>query len=459
MTMSTKKRNPLLAGIFIVVSIAGAVAIVLGIKGLSWLTDKSEIRYVSFALSDDLGGLAMGDDVRIGGYKVGEVRTIELVQPADPRLAHGVLTIDPASPAARPAMKAIPLIDQRLLVSISIPVKYAWRPGVKVSVQSTVTGQSNLNFETLGAGEELPKGTVLAGRPGAISELLATVSEIRPKFSGILTQLNDRTLPAATTAVEVLRDHTFPAATQTVEKVRDQTVPKMNDALDEFRGTAKTATATVDKFKGQIDPAVAKYHQVGDSAKGMMDEIRGVFGDTKTDIRATMANLNSATGNVKDKLPGILDKLDSAMVKVNDVVGGTKEALVDIKKSMENVREATGTLKAILTGNKGRIDIMIEGLKNTSHNLERATADLRHSPWRLLYQPKEAELSNLQLFDSAREFAIGATGLNDAAQALRDALKQGSADPATVADLLKRLEDEFKKFGTAEKKLWNEVKE
>jgi hypothetical protein len=102
---------------------------------------------------------------------------------------------------------------------------------------------------------------------------------------------------------------------------------------------------------------------------------------------------------------------------------------------------------------------MIEALKNTGHNLERTTADLRHSPWRLLYQPKEAELSNLQLFDSAREFAIGATGLNDAAQALRDALKDGKADPATVADMLKRLDDEFKKFGTAEKKLWNEVKD
>ncbi|MGA2497305.1 MAG: hypothetical protein ABSH20_06170 [Tepidisphaeraceae bacterium] len=458
--MSNKKRNPLLAGLLIVASIAGAVAIVLGIKGMSWLTDKTEIRYVSFALNDDVGGLAMGDDVRIGGYKVGEVRSIELVQPADPRLAGGVLTIDPASPPARPAMKKIELTaDQRLLVSISVPVKYVWRQGIRVSIQSTVTGQSNLNFETLGVGDELAKGAVLAGRPGAFSELLAMVGELKPRVSGILAQLNDRTLPAATTAIEVLRDQTFPAARQAIEKVRDQTVPKMNDTLDEFRGTAKATTATVDKIKAQIDPAFAKYHKAGDSAIGMMDEIRAVFGDTKTDFRTTMANLSASTGNVKEKLPGILDKLDSAMVKVNEVVGGAKEALVDIKTSMENVRDATGTLKAILVGNKGRIDIMIEALKNTGHNLERTTADLRHSPWRLLYQPKEAELSNLQLFDSAREFAIGATGLNDAAQALRDALKDGKADPATVADMLKRLDDEFKKFGTAEKKLWNEVKD
>ncbi|MFI5382172.1 MAG: MlaD family protein [Tepidisphaerales bacterium] len=456
--MSNKKRNPLLAGVFIVVSIAGAIGIILGIKGLSWLTNKSEVRYVSFALADDVGGLAIGDDVRIGGYKVGEVLRIELVQPDDPRLAGGIL-VTSRVPAARPVMQNLKPTEQRLLVSISIPEKYLWRPGVKVSIQSTVTGQSNLNFDTLGAGDPLPKGAILAGRPGTISELLAMLGEVAPKLSGAMGQLNDRTLPAASAAIENLRDHAFPAASQTIERVRDQTVPKINDTLDEFRGTAKTTTATVDKLQGHIDPAMAKYHKVGDSAIAMMDEIRAVFGDTKTDIRTTMANLSSATGSVKDKLPGILDKMDSAMVKVNEVVAGAQEALVDVKKSMENVREATGTLKAIFAGNKGRIDIMIEALKNTGHNLERTTADLRHSPWRLLYQPKEAELSNLTLFDSAREFAIGATSLNDAAQALRDALKEGKADPATVADLLKRLDDEFKKFGDAEKKLWNEVKE
>ena len=457
--MSNKKRNPLLAGTFIVLSIAGAIGIILGIKGTAWLTDKSEIRYVSFTLADDVGGLAAGDDVRIGGYKVGEVLRIELVQPNDPRLAGGIVVTERPSATTRPVMRTIKPAEPRLLVSISIPVKYKWRSGVRASIQSTVTGQSNLNFDALGDGQDLASSTVLAGRPGAFSELLATVGELSPKMSGILGQLNDRTIPAATTAVEDLRDKTFPAARQVMEAVRDQTVPKINDTLDEYRGTAKTVTATVDKLKGHIDPAMAKYHKVGDSATGMMDEIHAVFGDTKTDIRTTMANLSSASGNVKEKLPGILDKLDSAMVKVNDVVTGAKEALVDVKKSMENVRDATGTFKAILAGNKGRIDIMVEALKNTGHNLERATADLRHSPWRLLYQPKEAELSNLQLFDSAREFAMGATNLNDAAQALRDSLKDGKSDPATIADLLKRLDDEFKKFGNAEKRLWNEVKE
>src|SRR5438034_2697403 len=82
-----KKRNALRSGIFIILSIVLAVAIIIGIKGLDRILDPVDRRTVRFTLQDDLGGLRVGDDVRIGGYKVGQVREIEVVPATDSRLA------------------------------------------------------------------------------------------------------------------------------------------------------------------------------------------------------------------------------------------------------------------------------------------------------------------------------------------------------------------------------------
>src|SRR5689334_21497939 len=83
----TRKRNALRAGIFIILSIVLAITVIIGIKGLDRLLDPVEKRYARFTLQDDLGGLRVGDDLRIGGFKVGQVREIEVVPPGDPRLA------------------------------------------------------------------------------------------------------------------------------------------------------------------------------------------------------------------------------------------------------------------------------------------------------------------------------------------------------------------------------------
>lgn len=102
---------------------------------------------------------------------------------------------------------------------------------------------------------------------------------------------------------------------------------------------------------------------------------------------------------------------------------------------------------------------MIESLKATSDNLKYASVEIRHSPWRLLYQPKPDEVANLNIYDSVRQFAEGADSLDDAAAALRDALKDPNADPAQVKRLMQHLDDSFAKFQGVQQKLWKDVRE
>ena len=51
-----------------------------------------------------------------------------------------------------------------------------------------------------------------------------------------------------------------------------------------------------------------------------------------------------------------------------------------------------------------RIISRIFSLKSSSDNLKGASAEIRRSPWRLLYHPGPGELDNLELYDAARQF-------------------------------------------------------
>ena len=102
---------------------------------------------------------------------------------------------------------------------------------------------------------------------------------------------------------------------------------------------------------------------------------------------------------------------------------------------------------------------IVSSLKATSDNLKYATVEIRHSPWRLLYQPKPGEVANLNIYDSVRQFAEGADSLDNAASALRDVLKDPNADPAQVKRLMQHLNDSFDSFQQIQNKLWNDIKE
>jgi len=80
-----KERNNLKAGIFIIITICLGIGVVVGIKGVGRFLEPMQFANVSFKLSDDVGGLAPGDEVRIGGAKVGVVRSIELKDPNSPQ--------------------------------------------------------------------------------------------------------------------------------------------------------------------------------------------------------------------------------------------------------------------------------------------------------------------------------------------------------------------------------------
>src|SRR3954447_9969997 len=125
-----KDRNAFIAGLFIIFSFALAVTVLVLIRGQGM--GPSRVVTATFQVSDDLGGLANGDDVRIGGIKVGIVKDIQFV------------TRDGSEP--------------RIQIRFSIPSSTTLHENAIVRAQNGITGTSNLNIENIGTGKPLAAG-------------------------------------------------------------------------------------------------------------------------------------------------------------------------------------------------------------------------------------------------------------------------------------------------------------
>ncbi len=376
-----KQRNAFKAGLFILISIGLTIGVIVGIEGLGSFFEPTQQRTVTFTLTDNLNGLSKGDDVRVGGVKVGKVNQIEYVPE------------DNGSP--------------RLHVHYQIPKKYVIRKDAVVAIESLITGSAYINIANLGTGDELPDTTSVVGRIGGIGALMA----------------------------------------------------KADDTILAFKDTSLAATAMVKKIDDRIDPVIDKYNALATRGTEMMTALRDMIGQSTTDFKGTMANLNASTTAIKEKLPGILDDARAVLTKLQGTIDNATLAMEDIKKTFAHTRDLTKDVKTIIATNRAKFDAIIAGLKDSSDNIKHATVELRRSPWRLLYKPGPGEVDNLLLFDSAREFADGANDLNDAVQALKDAVNSGDVPPDELQKKIDLLNHSFEKFTGVEQKLWKNVKE
>jgi len=405
-----KDRNAFRAGLFIVISVALIIAIIIAIQGLGRIIEPKQVRIATFKLTDDVSGLRIGDAVRAGGYKVGSVRDIELMD------AQGG--------------------DPHLRVTFNLPKRLAVHQDARLAIQSTITGTSWLNFESFGKGAELPAGTALAGHPGSLTVLLNSARDLSPEIKGTITDVRNVTLPKVNNAVD-----------------------RTAETIVTYKTTGERATALIEQIQGKVDPLVERVYGVIDPAREMMVHLRDLLGDGKGDLRQTIGNVNAVTGSLKEKLPPILEKADAVMAQVSTAVEGVNASLMDVKQTMANSRDISASAKSVLVSNRGKIDGMIASLKGTGDNLKAASVEIRHSPWRLLYKPGKGEMANLNLYDSARQFAEGANDLNDAAAALRDALKDPGLKQEDVRQLVEKLDKSFVGFKEVEQELWKQVRE
>ena len=400
MATTNQDRNAFKAGLFICISIVLILGVIVAIKGFGRLVEPQQVRTATFSLADDIGGLRVGDDVRVGGLKVGIVRSLGI----EPQTEGGA--------GQQP----------KILVEFDLPERIQLREGARIGVQNTVTGTSWLNFDHLGEGAPIAENVALVGRPGTMTEVLNTVRELGPELKKIASDL------------------------------RTVTLPKVNTTADNAAGLLGDA-------RGELKPALERYHGAMARLTEALTHLRDILGDGKGDLRQTIADLQEAMATIKETLPPVMQKLDSALAKINTRLDTIQAALNDVTETAANAKHLSGDVRSIITRNKTRIDELAQSAKEAGDNLKFATAEIRRSPWRLLYKPRPGEVANLNLFDAARDFAEGANDMSDAATALRDALKDPKADPKMIQALVDELDKSFGNFQHVESALWKRVKE
>lgn len=402
-------RNAIRAGFFILAAFALAALVVLGIEGFDRMFQPARLHTAEFRLSDNVGGLQLGDPVRIGGYKVGTVRSIDITGTD---------------------------LDKKVAITFAIPAKYPLKIGTILRVDKEVTGSSALNIEDLGAGEEIAPGAPITGRPSMLAEITSNLSSIAPRIEQIVADVQRRTVPAIDAAIE-----------------------KVGRTAEAFTKTADTTTLTVADARVVVPVLQKRYEQAADAAVAALAAVRDFIGPPSGDFRATMANLNHATGTLNAKLPELMDRVNATVGRMDAAVQSATAALKDIETVAANSRDLTGAARSLIVGNRGKFEAMIAALKSTSDNLKGASVEIRRSPWRLLYKPTPDEMGNLNLYDTARQFAEGANDLNDSVQALRDAIQSGDRNDADLKAMIEKMHKSFDGFRQVEQKLWQGVKE
>ena len=214
-------------------------------------------------------------------------------------------------------------------------------------------------------------GQVLVGIPDSKNALFASLGRSSPHIEEAIAQLNSQTIPA-------------------------------------FTQTATSAKALIAHADTKIDP-------VADSTSRAAGQVADLLGDTKPDIRGTLKHLNSASATIAEKLPGVAGQVQGVLTKIDTSLTSASGDSGYSEDRRQLRRDLTQSLRGVIIDNRSKLDGMIASLKITSDNLKLASVEIRHSPWRLLYKPTPDEAGNLNLYDSAREFAEGAGSLDDAA--------------------------------------------
>lgn len=399
--MAQSKHNSLKAGLFIIVSFVLIFVVIVFIKGVRAIFIPMQTRQARFALRDDLGGLRPGDNLRVGGYTVGSVESINIIRPT----AH----------AEQPY----------ILVRFSLPASYTLRKGAYLAVGGTLTGTSWLNFSDLGAGPALPKNLILHGHANPTGIALASVTSLISPIKQVLAKVNTTTIPRL-----------------------DTDLSKVGQAADAVHTAADSGNHLLVTVQDQIQPVVATYKAVAARADTMLVQISKLAHSGRV---GAVGNLTAATAALKQKLPALLNHVDQ-------LIAGAQGTLALVNKTFSNTAAITTTAKSVVDRNQGRINTLIGSLKSAAENLKQASVEIRHSPWRLIYKPSEKEMSNLNLYDAVRSFGSAARQLNRAAGSLAKAAENPAVPPAKVQQLMRQLQTTANHFHAVERKLWSAVK-
>ena len=410
---SRNQRNTFITGLFVTSAIVASVVIIILLSGVRDAFGTS-IYTVRFDLGTNIGGLAPGAEVRVGGRRVGVVNAVEFA------------TNDAGT---------IEGID----VSIRVDENIALTDAAQATLELPLLGtQGVINFPTLGTGTRLAEGDTLPGRLSPPS-ILAQAGFGDDERTRVQTIIQDAQTFVGSLEERAQAYDTVMANANTVAKsIADQWEQSWQERTDNiFRNvdeTTERGPALVRQLEADLDVRVEEIGTLLATAQAYLDDNRQQF-DTIVDNTESITERGNAFADrlnteIRQKVMDLLQTGNDEITEAGDVV---REFNLLFQQEQGNVRK---TLANLRLGSDQLRDTLVE---------------VRRSPWRLIYRPDTRELQYELLYDSARTYAAALSDLRAATEAI-EAVKASSPEEAErYEELIEQLNLAFEGYQEAER--------
>lgn len=395
-------RNNLLAGSLVVVSIAMAIAVVILLGGFLEVVGKHDYR-VRFTITDGVTGLEQGSRVMLGGRTVGVVKGLRF-------------DINDKGYA------------ESLEVAISIDRRIRLREGaVALLISPLLGGSGQINFRTPGEASkrELTKDDIIDGRI-APPTLLADAGyggEQKAQVQNIIKNVSN-----ASDKIDKLMDD----AQALVADARAKW-PNWSDRADSIMKNVDETAARGPALTKSAEERLEQFRKAVETVQAYMDENR-------TDIRQSIVNARE----ILEKGNKFADRLNGQLAEK------TAQFLDDAKAAFAEAREAVNKIELLSDEQLPNIRRMMANFRLASDQLAATLAEVRRSPWRLLYRPDKREQDFELLYDSARSYAAAVSDLRAASETIQSLSAGGVSAPDRMQKLITDLDAAFERYKQTE---------
>jgi ABC-type transporter Mla subunit MlaD len=444
------------AGLFVLTGLALAIAIVLLLTNVSSLWQSTREIDVYYSIADGLLGLKDGSQVTLGDQPIGHVKEI----------FDTTTTPDQGTPTTRTKDDTSPIVGK--IVRAVVPAKLSIYMNARIEVIAPAIGSgTRMNIRSVGYGQPYQSDRVIAGSVGGnpLVETLArnvgiadkqreeirqTIANIRLLTRALTTDIKD--LPAGEKPIPL---HQTVDHVQRVAAKFDEEFPKLLEdvraALADVKSAVADARSVIAEAKQKVPTWAARVDESLDNTRDTTARLRKAVEDKEPGFRKVVDNAVTASDNAKQFTASLNEK---TLVQVSD-------ALEAANKAMENIKSLSGDARGLIASQRPVVERALANASLTTEQLKLAAVEVRRSPWRLLYSPKDKELETDNLYDAARSFALAAGTLDSAAQSLRAVTKDSTTaqDPAEARKVLDYLEKVFVKYQDAEARFWKALGE
>lgn len=412
-------RNTVLAGLFVLAIIALFVfGVVLLTKSGDW--SLSTTRYVvRFSLLDGAEGLDAGSAVKLGGKRIGSVKSVEF---------------EPAPGSGKDV--------ESILVGIEVASSIKLYQDADITLVRPLLGSnSTLNIVRLRAtptsppvasgglidGKLAPPGFITQADYAAVQNFLRRVD----RWSGDI----DKDWPKPYDDVKA-----------TVENVRKSS-EDARDIVADAKGKWANWSGDIDDVLKTVKDRANSISQGADDAvkeaRQFIDEVRKTLADNRAKIDETIETVRSVVKRFESEEYPLVAK-----------------AIRDAESTMAYATDVARKVDEVVTTRIPELEGIITDGTLAAQQVKLLSAEVRAAPWRLLYQPNKKELENELLYNSIRRYSESLADVRAAAEALEAATEAIAATPAgekpiiddqTIAALTAKLRDSVSKSAEQEK--------